>query len=324
MSFAIKRPLQAAVLVSVIVGLVGCSSLVHQSSQTYQHLVPTAKVLLAEVPFVGQADYQCGPAALDMVLSYIDLSPGLNTLTEWVYSPERQGSLQPFMIGGVRRAHAVAYEIHGIPALLKELAAGHPVVVLQNLGLRWIPRWHYAVILGYDLNEERIFLHSGPRELQSIDWSRFASTWQRGGNWGLVALPYGVLSASLDAAPVFLAMAATESIARTDQLEASYRAMLARWPSHLQARLSLANLYYRTQRLADARHELIRAAVIHPRVDAVHNNLANIYLEEGNLVQARHHAQIAVELAGEYQGFAQQTLNEVIERLALTPKKPEE
>ena len=27
------------------------------------------------------------------------------------------------------------------------------LLVLQNLGLSWLPRWHYAVVVGYDLAE---------------------------------------------------------------------------------------------------------------------------------------------------------------------------
>lgn len=319
-----KRPLYAAVFVSVLLGQFGCSSLVHQSSKTYQPLVSSDRVLMTEVPFVVQADDQCGPAALDMVLSHVDHSPGLKTLTEWVFSPDRQGSLQPFMVGGVRRSQAVAYEIRGFPALLQELAAGHAVVVLQNQGLSWFPFWHYAVIIGYDLTESRIFLHTGAHQQQSMDWSRFASTWQRGNNWGLVALPHGVLPASLGVDPVFLAIAATESTARLEQLETSYLALLNRWPSHLQARLGLANLYYQTQRLDSAQHELIRAAVIHPKSDAVRNNLATIYFEAGDLVQAHHHARVAVELAGKYQSYAQQTLDDVIEQMRLISTKPTE
>lgn len=42
-----------------------------------------------------------------------------------------------------RRHGAVAYVLPDrLDALLEEITAGHPVVVLQNLGLQWIPSWH--------------------------------------------------------------------------------------------------------------------------------------------------------------------------------------
>jgi hypothetical protein len=33
---------------------------------------------------------------------------------------------------------------------LREVAAGNPVLVLQNLSFAWAPVWHYAVVMGYD------------------------------------------------------------------------------------------------------------------------------------------------------------------------------
>ena len=45
--------------------------------------------------------------------------------------------------------------------LLQEVAAGHPVIVLQNLGLEWIPVWHYSVVIGYDLSRGQLVLRSG-------------------------------------------------------------------------------------------------------------------------------------------------------------------
>lgn len=41
------------------------------------------------------------------------------------------------------------------------LAAGHPVVVLQNLRLGRAARWHHAVAVGYDLRRHEVVLRSG-------------------------------------------------------------------------------------------------------------------------------------------------------------------
>ena len=71
-------------------------------------------------------------------------------LVAQIYLPERKGSLQPEIIAAVRRYDRVPYRIEpALPALLAELRAGRPVLILQNLGLRSLPRWHYAVVIGY-------------------------------------------------------------------------------------------------------------------------------------------------------------------------------
>ena len=48
--------------------------------------------------------------------------------------------------------------------LLREVAHGNPVIVFQNLGTRWLPRWHFAVVVGYDLQASKVILRSGTTE----------------------------------------------------------------------------------------------------------------------------------------------------------------
>ena len=73
-----------------------------------------------------------------------------------VYTPGREGTLASDMIAAARRNGRVAVPVTSLPALLAELAAGNPVIVFQNLGLGFVPRWHYAVAFGYDLAAGRI------------------------------------------------------------------------------------------------------------------------------------------------------------------------
>ena len=92
------------------------------------------------------------------------------------------------MIGAARRHGRVAYPIHRLEDILKEVAAGHPVIVLQRLRSIVRASWHYAVVIGYDLDQREMILHSGveAREVLSID--EFSNTWQTWGHWGLLTL----------------------------------------------------------------------------------------------------------------------------------------
>ena len=97
-----------------------------------------------DVPFFPQTAYQCGPAALSMALVWSGTQVKPETVAPEVFTPSLKGSLQSALIGAVRRHGRVAYPIATIDALVKELASGHPVIILQNLGLSWFPIWHYS------------------------------------------------------------------------------------------------------------------------------------------------------------------------------------
>jgi len=96
---------------------------------------------LSAVPFFPQTEYQCGPAALATVLVHSGVTTRPETLTPQIYLPGRKGSLQLELLAAARRAGRIPFTLTGGPdALLAELAAGNPVLVLQNLGLRSLPR----------------------------------------------------------------------------------------------------------------------------------------------------------------------------------------
>ena len=114
-------------------------------------LPPSAEI--ATTPFYAQEDYQCGPASLAALLNHAGRDATPASLAPQVYLPARQGSLQAELLAATRRHGLLAYVLEPrLEALLREIAAGAPVLVLQNLALDWAPQWHYAVAIGYDLS----------------------------------------------------------------------------------------------------------------------------------------------------------------------------
>src|ERR1039457_6234605 len=124
-----------------------------------------SRVELDSVPFFAQEEYQCGPAALAMALNAAGVAVTPDALTDEVYLPGRKGSLQVEMLASARRHGLLAYELAPeLRDVLAEVAAGNVVIVLQNQGLcSFYPYWHYAVVIGYDLEKNQILLHSGAR-----------------------------------------------------------------------------------------------------------------------------------------------------------------
>jgi ABC-type bacteriocin/lantibiotic exporter with double-glycine peptidase domain len=159
-----------------------------------------------------QKAYQCGPAALATLLQDQGIPWSPEQLVPEVYVPARQGSLQAEMLAAARARGLVAYPLRPeLDAILREVAAGRPVLVLQNLGLSWLPRWHYAVIVGYDLARGEIVLRSGLHERHVNGFARFERTWRRAGRWAFVVTPPDKL---LELAEVLDHAAAAAGLAR--------------------------------------------------------------------------------------------------------------
>ncbi|HEV8690592.1 MAG TPA: PA2778 family cysteine peptidase, partial [Ideonella sp.] len=140
----------------------GCSVLAAPMSDALRAQPPAgmARRVDLAVPFVAQDDNLCGPATLAMVLRAAGLAGEMGTLTEQVYLPGREGSLQIEMLAATRRQGALAFTLPPrLQAVAEQLASGTPVALLLNLALSWLPRWHYAVWIGYDLDTGRAWLH---------------------------------------------------------------------------------------------------------------------------------------------------------------------
>ena len=183
-------PAAAGVFICAVVLVAGCASTLVSSLLEQRPDGLPAAVELAETPFLAQEDYQCGPAALAMVLAHAGRPATPEALVPQVYLPERKGSLQAEMLATARRHRLVAYSLAPrLEDLLREIAAGNPVVVLQNLALDWAPQWHYAVAIGYNLDAREIVLRSGVTRRLPMTLDTFEHTWARSGRWAMLALP---------------------------------------------------------------------------------------------------------------------------------------
>lgn len=266
---------------------------------------PRASVELRDTPFFPQDAYQCGPAALATVLSESGVGVTPAELVPGVYLPDRQGSLQLELIAASRRYERLPYVLPPTAdALFAELEAGRPVLILQNLGIRLLPRWHYAVVVGYENLEGRFVLRSGTtkRRLQSAP--QFMKTWGRSGFWAMVTLEPGVLPAVPDEAEYLRAAAGMEAAGETRAALAAYAAARSAWPDSLIALLGLGNTHYINGDLesAEANYRAVLAA------DPLHavalNNLAQVLADRGCYGEASATIEQALAAAGEDSAFA--------------------
>jgi tetratricopeptide (TPR) repeat protein len=256
------------------------------------------RVELANVPFYAQEQYQCGPAALAMVLTYAGVSRTPEDMTGLVYLPGRKGSLQPEMLAATRRMGLLPYRLDAEPdAALQELAAGHPVVVLMNLRFDLLPEWHYAVLDGYDLTRQEVILRSGADRRLVMTLHDFDRAWAKSGRWAFVALPPDQIPASATESGYVDAVTALERVS-PQSARIAYASALAKWPGDLIARIGLGNLAYGRHDLTAAESEYRRATVDHPDSADAWNNLAQVLHELGNHPAALEAANRAVAIGG--------------------------
>lgn len=291
--------------------LFGCATTSTNQWDQASDSVPPQYELNA-VPFYPQKEYQCGPASLAMVLSWSGLRVGPDELTPQVYTPSLKGSLQPAMIAAARRRGKVAYPISGAHALLREIAAGHPVIVLQNLGLSWIPVWHYAVVIGYDVDADVIILHSGVTRQKKTTFKTFEHTWARGEHWGLLVLPPDRLPATVQEQAWIAAVVGLEKAQQWSAAVIGYQTALQHWPHSFSAHIGLSNSYYAMGNLTSAATVLQKTTDRFPHKGVAFNNLAQVLSEQGKKQAAIKAARQAVRLGGPHAAQFQKTLDEIL------------
>ncbi len=274
-------------------------------------------VELLEVPFYAQRTDECGPASLAMVLGWSGVDVGPDALVREVFAPGRRGSLQADIVSAARRHGRLAYPVRDLEALMRELAADHPVLVLQNLGLRWVSAWHYAVAVGYDLERATIELHSGRQARRPVGLRLFERTWARGDRWALVVLPPTLLPASADPTSFVEAVLGLERAGRHAEAEAAYGAALERWPDAAVLWLGLGNRLYARGDLEGAEKAFRAATEARGESAPAWNNLAHVLLERGRRDEARSAALRAIALDGPLAARFRETL-EAIERATPT------
>ncbi len=254
-------------------------------------------VELSAVPFFPQDDYQCGPAALAMLLNWTGAAVEPAALTPQVYLPERRGSLQLEILAAARRHGRIPYVLRPeLEAVFAELAAGHPVLVLQNLAFDWQPQWHYAVLIGFDLPRAEVVLRSGTEARLTMPLRVFERTWARAEHWAVVVLPPERLPATAEESRYLQSVAALESLRRYEPAAAGYAAALARWPKSLGALIGLGNCRHALGDLPGAESAFRQAVRHHPNAAVALNNLAQTLADQGALADAEPLAARAVEL----------------------------
>lgn len=254
--------------------LQSCSTVSRQTDDLLVSPNVPKKSFLTNVPYIRQKENYCGPASLAMVLNRAGKELSEDELKLSIFTPAKNGTYQTDLITAARRMGLMAIKIRGIAPLVNEIADGNPVIVFQNLGFSYLPNWHYAVAIGYDLDGPDIILHSGDKKNTKSDLRFFERSWALADYWGLVVLPAGELSSSAGEVEHLEAAAGLERIGKYKAAKKAYKSILTRWPKSLVGLIGLGNVLYIEKKFHSAVKYLEIANENHPDSDIVKHNLA--------------------------------------------------
>lgn len=275
--------------------------------------------ILLDVPFHPQEENQCGPAALATVLAATGIETTPERLSPGLYLPAREGSLQIELQGATRREGRIPYLLNPEPrSLLAELEAGRPVLVLQNLRTPGFPAWHYAVLIGFDVERNELRLNSGPNAGLAMAAPRFLRTWDWGGRWAMVALRPGELPANPDPARFLAAVADFEAVAGGEAALPAWQAAAERWPGDPGPALALGNAAHGRGNLVEATRYFRAGLALDPAHPVLANNLASVLGEAGCPRAGELILQPVAETLGENSGW-RPALQETLAELAARP-----
>lgn len=306
------RFVRNGVLTLLVILLSGCASL---QSPRLSHDTYPDRIELTDVPFFPDEQYHCGPAALATVLQWGGVRTTPEQLAPQLYVPERRGTFQLELVANARRHGMIPYVLAPtFETLLNEVKAGNPVIVLQNLGLSWYAKWHYAVVVGFDLKQDEMVLRSGMEQRHLVPLSTFERTWRRGGYWAMAVLPPTRLPSTADELSYVQAVAALERLNRWDDAAKAYGQALSRWPRSLSVQLGYGNSRYALGDLGAAEFAYRNSTRDHPGSGDAWNNLAHVLAEQGRWNEAERTARKAVTLGGQRLPLYQKTLDDIVAR----------
>ncbi len=209
-----------------------------------------SSIELNAVPFYPQQEYLCGPASLRMVAEYwkqqkkVVRDVSYETIRQVTFIPEKKGSFRPQMVAAARQLGLVAIESTRRADLFELLDGGIPVIVLLNQGTVSIPVWHYAVVIGFDLDRQLVILRSGDTKRQAMKISTFYEFFKKGGHWKLIAVPATMVPPGVTEASYLKAAYDLEQTLDDEIVQIAYESALKQWPDSLLVKLAAANYFF--------------------------------------------------------------------------------
>jgi len=160
----------------------GCTTHPQKTAPSYQAPITSGKI--ENVHFYPQLAYQCGPASLAGVLNYygIDVTP--DQIAMEIFRPDIGATVTMDMVLYARKKGGAAKWYSGSTHDIRcAIDAGVPLIVMVDVGVANISKYHYMVVIGYE--PDGIIANTGKDREKRIRWKKFLPRWDRAKRWTL-------------------------------------------------------------------------------------------------------------------------------------------
>jgi ABC-type bacteriocin/lantibiotic exporter with double-glycine peptidase domain len=142
------------------------------------------------VPFVGQKEFDCGPAALAGVFAFRGRTVDIDSIAARITIPKLRGTLPMDMERYASDAGFRTSSSRGtVPSLQESIRRGDPVICLLDLGFGPFRQPHYVTVIGFDEEHRLFIMHDGITPNRTMAYEQFERYWARAGQWMLVVEP---------------------------------------------------------------------------------------------------------------------------------------
>lgn len=174
-------------LTSLILALSGCGA---TSFEAIRPGLDARGHYIEGVPFVKQTEYDCGPAALASVLSFLGKAADLERITANVYLPRLRGTLPMDLERYAKDEGFTTLSSAGTAAALKNaIGSNIPVICLLDLGFAFYRQPHFVTVIGFDDGNGLFIMHDGGTPNRTMTYEDFEKKWARAGKWMIVITP---------------------------------------------------------------------------------------------------------------------------------------
>ena len=176
-----------AVLAAFIAALPGCGA---SSFDAVRPGLEARGHYIEGVPFVKQAEFDCGPAALASILSFRGKAADLERITASVYLPKLRGTLPMDLERYAKDEGFKTSSSAGTHSSLRSaIRSNIPVICLLDLGFWFYRQPHFVTVIGFDDGNSLFIMHDGGTPNRTMGYGDFERNWARAGKWMIVIEP---------------------------------------------------------------------------------------------------------------------------------------
>jgi len=279
----LRRLILWGAFLAVVYSLYGCKE--NSATLELAHLLPMVEesATIKGVPSLTEDDHSFGPSALVTLVKYHGGSIAYSEAVRMVHTPRHKGPYKEELMLALQRLGYITSPINSFEALYKEVTAQNPVIILQNTRLALLPKWRYSVVSGYRLARRQILLNDGGAQPHWTATDILKDTWQKAGNWGVVAVKPGQLPASADDAEISRALGALVQSGLYDEATLSYQTLIEKRPESPAGYVGLGNLEMLRKNYAAAEGHFRDAMTIKPDdAQATEGMAYSLYAQQKN------------------------------------------